>query len=142
MVNMRTAFPTLNIAFSSSRNAALIERKMLQYTTLSIKLHHCTLSEIETQIFTMSDVLACVSVHCVDQKQHTNPDFLTKSVNNTLQTCVEVANEHLQAYNKGADVKNHLFVVCINVNKQVLQCFWWHFYSLTDFCGIKIIVFT
>ena len=29
MVNMRTAAATVNIAFSSSRNAALIERKML-----------------------------------------------------------------------------------------------------------------
>ena len=41
----------VNIAFSSSRNAALIERKMLHYTTLSIKLHYCTLSEIKTQVF-------------------------------------------------------------------------------------------
>ena len=46
MVNMGTRVAPVNIAFSSSRNAALIERKMLQYTTLSIKLHHCTLSEI------------------------------------------------------------------------------------------------
>ena len=75
MANMRTAIATVNIAFSSSRNAALIERKMLQYTTLSMKLHHCTLSEMKTQLFTMSDVLACVSVHCVDQKQHSKPDF-------------------------------------------------------------------
>ena len=74
----------------------------------------------------MSDVLACVSVHCVDQKQHSNPEFLTKSVNSTLQTCVDVvdvANEYLQAYKTGADLKNHLFVVCINVNVQDIQCF-------------------
>ena len=56
----------------------------------------------------MSDVFACVSVHFVDQKQHSNPDFLTKSFNNTLQTCVDVANEDLQAYNIGECVKNHL----------------------------------
>ena len=68
MVNIGTRVAPKNIAFSSSRNAVLIERKMLPYTTLSIKLHHFTLSEIETQIFTMSDVLACVSVHCVDQR--------------------------------------------------------------------------
>ena len=60
----------VNIAFSSSRNAALIERKMLHYTTLSIKLHQCTLSEIKTEVFTLSDVLACVSKHCADKKQH------------------------------------------------------------------------
>ena len=50
MVNMRTANATVYIAFSSSRSAALIERKMLQNTTLSIKVYHCTLSEIKTQV--------------------------------------------------------------------------------------------
>ena len=44
MVNIGTRMGPVNIAFSSSRNAALIERKVLQYATLSIKLHHCTLS--------------------------------------------------------------------------------------------------
>ena len=64
MINIGTRVAPVNIAFSSSRKAALIERKMLQYTTLSIKHHYCTLSEIKTQNFTMSDVLACVSIHC------------------------------------------------------------------------------
>ena len=109
MVNIGTRVAPLNIAFSSSSNAVLNELKMLQYTTLSIKNHHCTLSEMKTQIFTMADVLAAVSIHCADQKQHSIPDFLTKSFDNTLQTCVDVANEYLQAYNTGADVKNHLF---------------------------------
>ena len=109
IVNIGTRAAPVNIAFSSSRNAALIERKMLQYTTLSIKLHHCTLSEIKTQIFTTSDVLACLSVHCSDQRQHSISVFLTKSIDNTQQTCVDVAKEYLQAYNTGADVKNHLF---------------------------------
>ena len=107
MVNIGTRVAPVNIAFSSSRNAALIERKMLQNTTLSIKLHHCTLSEIKTQIFTMSDVLACVSVHCADQRQHSFPDFLTKSIDNTLQTCVDIANEYLHTYNTGVGVKNY-----------------------------------
>ena len=71
MANNGTKIAPVNIAFSCSRNAALIERKTLHYTTLSKKLHHCTLSEIKTQIFTMSDVLACVSVHCADQRKHT-----------------------------------------------------------------------
>ena len=68
MVNIGTRVAPVNIAFSSSRNATLIERKMLQCITLSIKLHHCTLSELKTQVFTLSDVLACVSIHCADQK--------------------------------------------------------------------------
>ena len=60
IINVGTGVAPVNIAFSSSRSAALIERKMLQNTTLSIKLHHCTLSETKTQLFTLSDVLACV----------------------------------------------------------------------------------
>ena len=107
--NIGTRVVPVNIDFSSSRNAALIERKMLHYTTLSIKFHRCTLSELKSQIFTLSDVLACVSIHCADQKQNSNPVFLTKSIDNTLQTCVDIANEYLQAYNIGGCVKNHLF---------------------------------
>ena len=109
IVNIGTRVAPVNIAFPSSRNAALIERKMLHYTTLSIKFHHCTLSELKTQFFTLSDVLACVSKHCADQKQHSNSVFLTKSFDNTLQTCVDIANEYLQAYNIGGCVKNYLF---------------------------------
>ena len=75
MTNIGTRVAPVNIVFSSSRNAALIERKVLQYTTLSIKYPHYTLSEIKSHFFTMSDVLACVSIHCVDQRQHSIPDF-------------------------------------------------------------------
>ena len=74
MVNIGTRVEPVNVAFSSSRYAALIECKMLQYTTLSIKRHHFTMSEIKTQVFTFSDVLACVSIQCEDQKQHSNRD--------------------------------------------------------------------
>ena len=38
MANMQTAVVTVNIAFSSSRNAAFFECKVLQYRTLSVKL--------------------------------------------------------------------------------------------------------
>ena len=109
MANIGTRAAPVNIAFSSSRDAALIERNMLQYTTSSKKHHHHTLSETKTQVFTMSDVLACVSVHCGDQRQHSIPDFLTKSIHITQQTCIDAAIEYVQAYNTGADVKNHLF---------------------------------
>ena len=84
MLNIRTRGALVNIAFSSSRNAALIDRKMLQYTTISKKLKNCTLSELKTQVSTLADVLACVSIHCADQKKHSNTDFLTKSFDNTL----------------------------------------------------------
>ena len=109
MVNIGKRVAPVNIAFSSSRNAASIERKMLQYTTLSIKRHHCTLSEIKTQVFTLSDIPALVSIHCADQKKHSIRDFLTKSIHITLQLCVDTANEYLQAYNTGGCVKSHLF---------------------------------
>ena len=109
MVNIGTGVVPVNIALSSSRSAALIERKLLQNTTLSLKLHHCTLSEIKTQVFTLSDVLACVSIPCADQKQYSNRDFLTKPNENTLQTCVVIANEYLHAYNTGVGVKSHVF---------------------------------
>ena len=80
MVNNGTRVAPVNNAFSISRNAALIERKMLQNTTLSIELHHCALSEIKTQIVAMSDVLACVSVHCADQRQHQSRTFQQTSL--------------------------------------------------------------
>ena len=108
-VNIGTKVSTANIAFSTSKNAALIEREVLQYTKLSVKLHSCTLSELITQIFTLSDVIVCLSKPCVDQKQHSNPVFSTKSVNITLETCVDIANEYLHADNIDAGVKNHLF---------------------------------
>ena len=109
IVNIGTRVASVNNAFSSSKNAALIERKMLQNTTLSKKFYHCTLSEIKTQVFTLSDVLALVSIHCADQKQHSIRDFLPKSIDITLQLCVDTANENLQAYNIGGCLKNHLF---------------------------------
>ena len=86
IVNIGTGVAPVNIAFSSTRSAALIEGKVLQSTKLSLKLQHRTLREIKTQVFTLSDVLACVSIHCADQKQHSNRDFLSKSTENTLQT--------------------------------------------------------
>ena len=109
MVNIGRGGAPMNIAFSSSRSAALIERKMLKSTTLSIKLHHCTLSGTNSQVFTLSDVLAFVSIPCADEKQHSNRDYLTKSIENTLQTCVDIANEYLHAYNTGVGVKSHVF---------------------------------
>ncbi len=75
MIDIGTRVATVIIVFSTSRNAALIESKMWQYTTLSIKLHHRNLSEVKTQVFTSSDVLACLSIHCVDQRQHSNRTF-------------------------------------------------------------------
>ena len=109
MVNIGTKMALVNIAFSSSRNSVLTELKMLHYTTLSVKFHHCTMSELKAQVFTLSDVLACVSKHCAHQKQHSNPDFLTKPSDDTLQTFVDMAKEYLQAYNAGAGVNGLVF---------------------------------
>ena len=109
MVKLGTRIAPVNFAFSSSRNAVSTERKALQYTTLSLKLHLCTLSEIKIQVLPLSHVPACASIQCADQKQLSNPDILTKSVENTFQTCVDIANEFLQVYNTGGGVKNRAF---------------------------------
>ena len=93
IVKMRTAVATVDIAFSSSRNAALNERKLLQYTTLSMKIHHYTLSELKTQLSSLSDVLACLSIHCADQKQYSNPDLFQKSL--LLIRCKHVLPQQL-----------------------------------------------
>ena len=140
MVNIGRRVASVNIAFSSSRNAALIECKMLQYITLSMKNHLYKLSEIKTQnqVFTMSDVLVCVSVHCADQSQHSIPDFLTKSIDNTLQMCVDTASEYPQVYNTSVVVKGHVFVVCINVKVQDIQRFCLHLFSPTNIFENKI----
>ena len=53
MVNIGIRDATMNIAFASSRNTALIERKIMQHTTISMKLHHCTLGEIKTKNFSV-----------------------------------------------------------------------------------------
>ena len=66
MLNIATLVAPVNNAFSSSRNAALIERKVLHYTTISKRLLHRTLSEIKTQALTFSDVPDCVSIPCAD----------------------------------------------------------------------------
>ena len=109
MITIGTRVATVNIVFSTSRNAALIESKMLQYATISTNRHIFTKSDLKTQVFTLTDVLACLSIRCVDQKQHKIPCFPTQSDNGTLQTCVDIANEYLQAYNESAGLKNHLF---------------------------------
>ena len=96
MVKIETRVATVNIAFSTSRIAALVQREMQQYTTLSRKLHHCTLIEPKTLVFSLSDVLAGPSIHCADQKQHSNPNFLTKSDSNTFQTCINIAFDYLR----------------------------------------------
>ena len=109
IVNIGTGVATVYIASSSSRNATLIERKLLRYKNLSLKLRLFTLNGVKTHVSTSTDVLACLSIHCADKKQQSNPDFLAKSLNNMLQTCVDIANEYLQAHNTGVSVKNHPF---------------------------------
>ena len=51
----------------------------------------------------------CLYLNTTDQKQHLIPEFLTKSFDNKLQSCVDVANEYLQVYSTSADVKTYLF---------------------------------
>ena len=59
MVSIRTRVATVNIAFSSSTNAALTERKIavhnIVFKTLSLPIER-----IENPNFTLSNVLACL----------------------------------------------------------------------------------
>ena len=89
MMNNGTRVAMVNFVFSTSRNTALIERKMVQYTTISIKLHHFTLSEQTPHVFTISNVFDFLSKFCTGQKQHSKQYFLTKSDSITLQTGVK-----------------------------------------------------
>ena len=45
MVNIGERVATVSIVFSTSKNSALVDRKMLQRTTLIKRLYPCTLSE-------------------------------------------------------------------------------------------------
>ena len=110
MVNIGTRIAPVNIAFSFSRNAALIECKVLQITTLFIKLHHCTLSEVKTP--KLQNVgHPCLCLNTLRGSESTlKPGLLTESINNPLQTFVDLANEYLQTYNTGAGVKKHVFL--------------------------------
>ena len=91
-VNIRTRVASVNIAFSSSRNAAFIGRKMLQYTTLFTKLYHCTLSEKNPSSYIVRRPCWCLNTLCGSETT-LKPDFSTKSIVDTLQTCVAIANE-------------------------------------------------
>ena len=117
-VNIGSRVAPVNIAFSSSRNAVLIERKVLQYTTLSIKLHHFTLSEKNnTQIRTFYWNLILLRFKRVLTYQ--------------MSTC----RRTIQAQSW----KFMFFVVCINKIMKVIHCFSLHLFSLTNFFEIKSI---
>ena len=75
MVNIGTRVAPVNIVFPSSRKAALIERKTLQYTTLSVQLHHCVLSEIKTK-FSQRQTSVLVSQYITRIRDNTqSPTF-------------------------------------------------------------------
>ena len=84
MVNIGTRVAPVNIAFFSSKNAALIERKMLQYTSLSVKYHHCTFSEIKNPNFN-NVKRPCLCLSTLRGSETTlKPGLFNKSFNNTL----------------------------------------------------------
>ena len=118
-----TKVATVNIASFRSRHAVLIERKTLQYTILSIKLHHCTLSGLKTQVSTLSFVLGCLSTHFTDLKRHSNPTFL---INLLIKRCKHVLTWQMSTLRctiKAQALKIISFGVCIIVNVQVKKFF-------------------
>ena len=108
MVNIGTRVAPVNIAFSQSRNAAFFERKVLQYTTLSIKLHHWTFSEKKLKLLhCQALLLSSQYIAWIRNNTQTRTSF-TKYFHNTLQTCINKANEDLQAYKIVAAVQTHV----------------------------------
>ena len=65
IVNIGTGVAPVNIAFSSSKSAALIQRKMLQNTTLSRKLHHCTFSEKNPSFYIVRRPCLCLNTQYI-----------------------------------------------------------------------------
>ena len=106
IVNIGTRVAPVNIAFSSSRSAALIERKMLQNTKLSIKTQSLY-NKRKKPKFPHCQTPWLVFQYIARIKNNTQTGTLTKSIENTLQTCVDISNEYLHEYNTG--VKSHVF---------------------------------
>ena len=98
MVNIGTKKAPVNIAFSNSRTHNII------YKTPSLYIER---NKNPTFYIVRR---SCLCLNTLRGSETTlNPRFLLKSIDNTLQTCVGIANEYLQAYNLGGSVKNHLF---------------------------------
>ena len=85
------------------KKCGLSEPKMLQCTTLSIKLHHCTLSKLKTQI--VRDFRTSLNA-LRGQKSALKLYISTETYSNTLQTCINIAFEYLQAWSIHANVLN------------------------------------
>ena len=77
MVNMGTRLAVVKNVFSTPRNAALIENKMLQYTTFSTNFNHRAMCEPKSHVFTLSNFLVCLSIQRAEQQQFSNQDFVT-----------------------------------------------------------------
>ena len=140
IVNMRTAVATVNIAFSSSRNAALIERKMLQVHNIIYETPSLYIERTKNPIFFHYQTALLVSQYIARIRNNiqTRTFFWKKSVINTLQTWVDMANEYMQAHNIGAGVKKHLscrvhYCKCAGYTMLCL-----HLFSLTNFFELKI----
>ena len=49
------------------------------------------MEELQTHVFILWNGVACLSIQIGDQKQHSNPDFSSKSDIRTFQICVNAA---------------------------------------------------
>ena len=55
------------------------------------------MNELKTHVSTLWNVHNSLSIHCADQKQHSNPDFFNYSDSYTLEKRVITVKENLQA---------------------------------------------
>ena len=108
MANTRTRVATVDTAFSSSKNVALIECKMLQCTTFSIKTPPMYIQRNKNSSFSLSDIIACLSILWVDQKKTLKPTFYRNLI---MLLCKHVLTEQVGTCRrsiKAQAVENHL----------------------------------
>ena len=92
-VNIGTSVATVKIVFSTSRTAALIQN-------LKVAVHnfyHRTIVRSRSPSFYIIKRPPCLSIHCADQQQLSNPDLIIYTDSITLQISVNLANEYMQA---------------------------------------------
>ena len=106
---MQTAVATVNAAFSCSTNAALIDFRNVAVHIIIYETPSLYIERSRNPPFYIIR-RPCLSLNTLrGSETKFKPDFFfKKSVINTLQTCVDIANEYMQAYNIGAGVKKHL----------------------------------
>ena len=137
MVNIRTRVPTLNMAFPSWRNVALTVRKKLQYTTLAMKIHHCTIKIPE---FLQYQTTLLVSQYIARIRNNTQTHSVYNRTNLFIIRCKHVLTQQMSICKRTIRAeasKSIFFVVCMTFNVHFIFCFCYQLYYLTNFSSLN-----